>query len=96
MLRETKGLAAALAKVEAAMSSGTSTQREIRRAFAPVLGATLSLRAFEQSRVPVNTETSIHTQFGRAANTREGPYRAYEEEITAARTVAAQHAGNAP
>ena len=93
MLKETKSLAAALGKVESALSSGTSTQKEIRRALAPVLGASLSLQAFEQSHVPVDTETSIHTRFGRAANMREGPYRALEEEITAARTVAAGRAG---
>jgi hypothetical protein len=93
MLKETMSLAAALGKVEAALSSAASTQKEIRRALAPVLGASLSLQAFEQSHVPVNTETSIHTRFGRAANMREGPYRALEEEIAASRTLAAGRAG---
>jgi hypothetical protein len=93
VLREAKAFAAALGKVEAVMSFGASTRREIRRALGPVLGASLSLQAFEQSHVPVSTETSIHTRIGRAANMREGPYRALEEEITAARTVAAGRAG---
>lgn len=53
------------------------------------VGTYLSVQAFEDAGIPINTETSIHTLLTREGMSRAGPYRTIEVEVAASRVFAA-------
>ena len=93
--KEVERLARALGAAEKALMDSTPfVRKELSRILASSLGGSLSIQAFEQARVPVSTEVSIHVPFEREGRAREGPYRALEAEVAKARCVAARQAGH--
>jgi hypothetical protein len=70
------------------------TRNSINDLLAELTGTYLSIQAFEDIGIRIDTSVSIHVPSSREAASREGPYRAWESEVATSRRSAAAGTAN--